>query len=354
MGSRFNGWANHHAKLTISLSVVMLLLAVGAVAAAIIYPSPQSIVNIISGEVAPKQEKPTKYYSPLTGVEVGDEAATKQQVRAIMIENSPSARPQSSLQEAGIVFEAIAEGGITRLLTLHQEDRPGIIGPVRSLRPYYIDWLAPFDATVSHVGGSANALKEIRNGQYKDVDQFFNGKYYWRATDRAAPHNVYTNSQKLEEMNNSKGYKSSSFTAWPRKLGSASDAPTAKSINISVSGPLYDVHYDYDASNNNYIRSVGGAKHVDREKGQITPKVVIAIKVPSHIGFEDGNRTQMNTIGNGAAYIFQDGTVTEAKWYKAGKKDQMFFYDKLGRQVVLNTGQTWVTVVAPEKSVTWQ
>lgn len=57
---------------------------------------------------------PVKFYSPLTGVEVPNETATKQAVTAIMIENSPDARPQSGLKGAGVVFEAIAEGGITR------------------------------------------------------------------------------------------------------------------------------------------------------------------------------------------------------------------------------------------------
>lgn len=352
--AKFKHWTAFHPKATLAIVVTFVLIGGGAIALAYFYPSPRAIINIISGQPPEKQQQPAKYYSPLTGIEVANEAATKQQVRAIMIENSPSARPQSGLKEAGVVFEAIAEGGITRLLTLHQEDRPDIIGPVRSLRPYYIDWLAPFDATISHVGGSANALTEIRNGSYKDIDQFFNGKYYWRATDRPAPHNVYTNSKLLDELNSSKGYTSSNFTAWPRKLDSPSQSPNAASINIAISGSAYDVHYDYDAANNNYIRLVGGSKHTDREKGQIAPKVVIAMKVPSHYAFEDGNRLQMDTIGQGDAYVFQDGTVTEAKWSKTAKKSQLIFYDKLGKQVPFNNGQTWITVIAPEKSVTWQ
>ncbi len=350
----FKHWTTSHPKTSISLVVVMVVVGGGAAVASYFYPSPQSIVNLISGKLAPKPEAETKYYSPLTGVQVGDEAATKQQVRGIMIENSPSARPQSSLKEAGVVFEAIAEGGITRLLTLHQEDRPGIIGPVRSLRPYYIDWLAPFDASISHVGGSANALKEIRNGSYKDVDQFFNGKYYWRATDRAAPHNVYTNTDNIINMNNSKGYTSSNFTPWPRKADAPSDQPSAQKINIAVSGPLYDVQYNYDKASNTYLRSEGGAKHNDREKGQISPNVVVVMKVPSHIGFEDGNRTQMDTIGSGDVFVFQDGVAVQGKWYKADKKSQLVFYDKLGNQIPFNAGQTWITVTIPDKSVAWQ
>lgn len=271
-----------------------------------------------------------------------------------MIENSPSSRPQSGLKDAGVIFEAIAEGGITRLLTLHQENRPQTIGPVRSLRPYYIDWLAPFNAPAAHVGGSANALKTIRSGNYRDIDQFFNGSYYWRAKDRAAPHNVYTSFDKLDALNTAKGFTSSSFTGFPRKLDSPVSAPNATKVNIEVSSKTYNVAYEYDKGTNSYLRILGGAPHNDREAGRITPKVAIAIKVPSHIGFEDGNREQMDTLGHNQAYIFQDGTVTEGFWRKTETFKQMEFYDKNGLPIRLNGGQTWITVIAPHRQVTWQ
>jgi hypothetical protein len=345
-----------HKKLTVGLVFGMTIVAVSAPTAAwLLLPRPQVAVVVKKDETptAPVAE-PTKYYSPLTGMPVADEAATKRQVTAIMIENSIFARPQSGIKDAGVVFEAIAEGGITRLATLHQEDRPGLIGPVRSLRPYYLDWIAPFDASIAHVGGSNNALLTVRNGTFKDIDQFFNGGFYWRATDRAAPHNVYTNFDKLDELNNKKGFTSSTFTAWPRKAEHASDAPRATHIDVPVSGADYNVKYDYDKGNNNYIRYLGGAPSKDREGGQVTPRVVIVLKVPTQIGFEDGYREQMTTNGVGDAFIFQDGVVTKGHWRKDGQKSQINFYDANAHQILLNAGQTWVTVVAPEKNVTWQ
>lgn len=346
-------WVLGHKKIALGVSVGCGILAVAAVTSAFFAPIPPkpavaATINEVTGE-----QKANKFFSPLTGVEVPDDATTKRQITAIMIENSPDSRPQSGLKQAGVVFEAIAEGGITRFLTLHQEDRPGLIGPVRSLRPYYVDWLASFDASVAHVGGSANALAEIRNGQYKDIDQFFNGPSYWRATDRYAPHNVYTNFDRLDALNQSKGFTSSSFTAWPRKLDSPKPTPNATSINIDVSSPTFDVRYDYDQASNSYIRSHGTGKHADREDGHIAPKVVIAIKVPTHRGFEDGYREQMDTIGTNKAYIFQDGTVVEGFWHKPGRKEQMRFYNQLGRPILLNAGQTWITAIAPDRPVTW-
>ena len=128
------------------------------------------------------KKKPTKFYSPLAGLEVADEAPTKQPVTGVMIENSPDARPQSGLSGAGIVYEAVAEGGITRFLAVYQGAKPGLIGPVRSLRLYYLSWGAQYQASIAHVGGSPNALDTVRSSGYRDIDQFFNGGSYWRPT----------------------------------------------------------------------------------------------------------------------------------------------------------------------------
>jgi hypothetical protein len=295
------------------------------------------------------------YYSPLTGDKVADEAATKQAVTAIIIENSPDARPQSGLKQSGVVYEAIAEGGITRFLTLHQQDKPQLIGPVRSLRPYYVDWLAPYNASVAHVGGSAVALAEIRNGSYRDIDQFFNGGSYWRSTDRYAPHNVYTSFERLDALNASKGYTTSSFTGFSRVDGKPAEVPTATSISIGISGPLYNSTYAYDKASNTYLRSQAGEPHLDREDGQIAPSVVIALKVDMSRIFEDGYRENITTIGSGGAVIFQNGVAQEVTWHKPDRNTGITFTDAEGKDVPLVRGQTWIAAVPNGTgSVTWQ
>ncbi len=356
---RFKQWVSDHKKLSIVLAILLvLILAAGGVALyyALNPKAPKPVVKlpIISTTPTPEPAK-LKYHSPLTGREVADEGATHRSVTGIMIENSEWARPQSGLNEAGVVFEAIAEGGITRFAALYQDTAPKLIGPVRSVRPYYIDWMAAFDPTIVHVGGSANALNEVRNGSYKDADQFFNPQYFWRATDRFAPHNVYTDYSKMDKLNADKGYVSSNFTGWSRKEDVPPTNPNASKIDISISSAYFNVHYDFDKGCDCYDRYVGGAKQLDRETGQnAKPKVVIAMKVPTEIGFEDGYREQMTTIGSGTAYVFQDGTVTVGTWNKKGKKDQIQFKNDKGEEVKLNRGQTWISVTAPDKSVSWQ
>lgn len=334
----------------------IIILGVGMLA----FMQPEMIkISNLSFSPKPKTVSVTKYYSPLTGVEVKNDTITKAEVTAIMLENSPSARPQSGLKDAGVVFEAIAEGGITRYIAFYQEKKPKLIGPVRSVRPYYIAWAKPFDASIVHVGGSFNALKEIRSGAYKDLDQFFNGRYFWRATDRYAPHNVYTNFDRLNSLNASKKYMHSKFTGFTREPLDSNGQPQkmsgkkATNISVSISSALYNVRYKYNAQDNNYHRFLGGAPHLDRERGLITPKVVIVMKVKTQLGWEDGYREQMTTEGDGPVYIFQNGVVIQGNWHKKSKGSQITFTTG-GKQIPLARGNTWITVVAPEKTVSWQ
>lgn len=353
----FTRWIHHHPTAGYAIAAVLVFVVSGAVGAMIFYKKPEKIGT--SNHAVAKQQTPPpasiKYYSPLTGTEVPNEAATKQAVTGIMIENSPDARPQSGIKPAGVVYEAIAEGGITRFLALYQQEKPQLIGPVRSVRLYYVDWAAPYNASIAHIGGSLFALNEVRNGRYRDIDQFFNAGSYWRASDRYAPHNVYTNFAKLDALNAAKGYTQSTFSGFPRKEAAPSKTPNATQVTVKISGPTYNSSYQYDASTNAYKRSQAGAPHTDREAGQITPSVVIALNVAMTKIFEDGWREQITTTGEGKATIFQDGIAIAATWHKADRASQLSFTDSTGKPVELNRGQTWITAVPNGSgSVAWK
>lgn len=351
-------WFKRHKKLTIILAVAGVLLIAGGTAGALLLfnQKTEPPVTVVPKPQPEPEPEPPKYYSPLTGALVDSEAVTTQPVTGIMIENSPDARPQSGLKNSGVVFEAIAEGGITRFLVLYQEQKPQLIGPVRSLRMYYVDWYAPFNASIAHVGGSAAALAEVRNGSYRDIDQFFNSRSYWRATDRYAPHNVYTSFERLDALNTAKGYTSSTFPGFSRKDSTAAATPAATGIDVKISSALYNSHYNYNAETNTYDRSLGGVAHLDREDGLISPRVVIVLKVQETTVFEDGYRESINAIGSGGAVIFQDGTVQEVTWSKKSRAEQITFTDAGGNDVPLARGQTWITAVPENKGgrVSWQ
>lgn len=348
--ARIKAWCQRHKNWTIVIIGAIVILLACLIAAFFWYRAPQKVAPLL-GIPAPQQ----KIYSPLTGEKVAQRSDETALVTAIMIENSPDARPQSGLKDAGQVYEAIAEGGITRFLALYQQKKPELVGPVRSLRQYYLDWATPYDAAIAHVGGSAEALKNVRDGSYRDLDQFFNEGSYWRASDRAAPHNVYTSFERLGELEKKKGYDESHFTSFSRTDGKPSEAPDATDIAINFSSPTFNTHYTYQADCNCYARSVGGEAHSDREAGQLTPSVVVALHVDEQTVMQDGYREQITTTGSGEADIFQNGTVTKATWRKDSQKARLELVDSEGHPIKLVRGQTWIAAVPTNRggSVSW-
>lgn len=340
-------------KFAVIFALLLVLTGIGGGVWAYLHsekPAPTPVVAEAKKEDPPKE---VLIYSPLTGNTVSKEQS-ELPVTGIMIENSPDARPQSGLNQAGVVFEAIAEGGITRFLTLWQETQPDYVGPVRSVRPYYVDWLEGFDAAVAHVGGSPEALAKIKSDGVKDLDQFYNSGPYKRVSNRYAPHNMYTSLGGLLDLQKSKGWTSSTFTGFPRKAAKPSDAPTARTIDITISGALYNVHYDYDLASNSYKRVLAGKPHVDeRSKEQISPKVVVAMVVPYSIS-SDGIHSVYQTIGSGKTYVFQDGIATEGTWTKTSAKSQITFKDAAGNPIAFNAGQTWITATSIANNVTYK
>jgi hypothetical protein len=288
-----------------------------------------------------------QYYSPLTGEPVSSESDTTKPVTGIMIDNHTAARPQSGIKDGEVIVEAIAESGITRFLVLYQQNRPALVGPVRSLRIYDIDWAKPFDCSIGHVGGSESALNEVRNGEYRDIDMFFNGGYYWRSNVHAAPHNVYTSFEKFDALNRAKGYATSHPVGFSRVDGRPSEHPDAVSIAVHLSTAAYDSTYTYDQETNTYTRYQGGKPFVDREAGPVKPSVVIALMVEETKGNVEFGilRERIQTVGSGKAVIFQSGMATEATWHKANQAGQLTFTDAAGNDIALVRGQTWIVAV---------
>jgi len=336
-------------KQWIIVGTIALLLIVGSLIFVLTRPH---ATKPVAQTVAPPAA-PIIITSPLTG-RVVSAADAKRPVTGVMIENSEFARPQSGLREAGVVFEGIAEAGITRFLALYQEAKPNNIGPVRSVRPYFLQWALGFDAPIAHVGGSPEALRDIKSWSAKDLDQFYNAAYYHRISSRFAPHNMYTNMAELDKAKKAHRWTSSNFTGFARKKAEPATTPVATKIDFSISGPDYNVHYGYDTKHNVYLRSEGGAPHKDAKTNkQLAPDVVIALVIPYKLE-ADGYHSDYNTIGSGKMFVFQDGKVQKGTWKKTTKTKQFEFTDANGKTIPINPGQTWITAVDGINKVTYK
>jgi hypothetical protein len=298
--------------------------------------------------------------SSLTGVEVDAESA-KKPIFASIIENmvgNGAARPQSGLSSAGVVYEALAEGGITRYLALWQTDVPQDIGPIRSLRPVFYHMAMEYGAPTSHAGGSTEGLELARSSDFKDMEAL-GGAPYRRISTRYAPHNLYVYGEKLLDVVKTKGWGGEpTFEAWPRKDDSASSSPTATKISANFSGSDYRAVFRYDAPSNSYLREIGGKADVDAvaQNKQVNPKVVVILKATAVAGKQKNGKpkTDIGIIGKGSGYIFQDGKVEEITWSKSSSTDRMQFLNSAGEKITINRGQTWVSIVPTTIAPSWQ
>ena len=147
------------------------------------------------------------HFNPYTGL-YSDSELTDRRPIVVMLDNQYLARPQAGLDEADVIYEILAEGLITRYMAVFYGDLPDHIGPVRSSRPYFVEKAYEFDPYYVHVGGSMQALSDIRKYSLADIDGLTSGAF-WREKHKSIPHNMYTSSEAIIKDGNRLGYKTS-------------------------------------------------------------------------------------------------------------------------------------------------
>lgn len=278
---------------------------------------------------------------------------------AVMIENHPDARPQSGLFDARVVYEAPVEANYSRFMAVFPKDMEvEKVGPVRSARPYYVNWAQEYaEPMYMHVGGSSDALEKIDQDNIFDMDEFYRGWYFWRSTDRFAPHNTYTSNKLWQKAwdNYGKEKKSDGYAAWTYSddaLSACTDT-CANTITATFLAPTYEAVWKYNTSTRQYERYQGGKPHVDQNGKQIVADTVIVQKMKTNI-VDDIGRLQMDTIGTGKVFVFRDGQVIEGNWQKETKKTRTRFLSNNGDNIALRSGKIWIEVINQVGSVLYQ
>jgi len=295
----------------------------------------------------------------------------------IMIENHQDSRPQSGLSYADVIYEAVAEGGITRFLAMfYCQDAPEV-GPIRSARVYFINFLSEYGKypLYTHVGGAnaegaANALGELENlgwTGYNDLNQFSIGfPTFWRdynrlGHDTATEHTMYSTTGKLWAVAKTRGitnvYKDgkswdNTFVPYLFKDDqSASDRGANQTVHLEfwTSDPGYFVDWIYDPTQNIYKRENGGKTHLDRDTGkQLTAKnLVVLYMEESHAndGYDNNVHLLYKDIGSGKAVVFMDGKKIQAVWTKSSQTARTMINDSNGNPIKFNRGNIWFSVL---------
>lgn len=307
-------------------------------------------ISVINHQISKEENAPRK----IDGVSVPSDQSNIYPV-AVMIENLVSARPQSGLSEANLVYEALAEGGVTRFMAIYAASGTiSEIGPVRSSRSYYLDWVKEFNALYAHIGGSPESLSLIKKYEIFDLNQFSNSQYFWRHKDRPAPHNLYTSSEFLAyALRDKKASSEGNYESWLFKSDEPKESwPTEeKNVIIDFSSFNYKVEYKYDNKNNEYVRYQAGQPHLDKEGHQIKAKNLVVQYLKTSL--VDKERLGMETIGEGEAIIFRDGQAVTGAWKKESREARTRFYDKEGGEVKFNRGTTWIEIVPSGRTVNY-
>ena len=298
--------------------------------------------------------------APLTGRPVS-RAVARRHVVAVMIDDHPDARPQSGFNDASVVWQAPAEGGIPRYMLWFQDSVPPSVGPVRSARLYFVAWAAEWHAVYAHVGGSPQAMALLRQqGQGQliyNADEFrWGGIFFHRTTDRFAPHNVYTSGKELYTLSRRLGAANKLMKPAWRFAPDASLAFRPVGGTISTVYPWNTITYRYDRATNTYRRSVSTEKRqTDRgRKAFVAPKNVIVMSM-SFGPLNDGSkkhRLEAQFIGRGTAWISTNGKTIKGMWKKTSMKSPTRFFDAAGDPVTLTIGQTFIQVMPRGSKIT--
>lgn len=318
--------------------------------------------DIFANVLADKPKEPRTEESPINGLlftksEMDD--LMKRRPVAVMINNHSVARPQSGLTSADIVYETLAEGGITRYMAIFWSQGPSKVGSIRSARQYFLEWLSPYDPLYIHIGWAdtndprTDARDNIIKYGLKDVGVI--GYWQWIDKGRIAPHDKYNSVPSTWEYAKTRGWTGfpSDFESWKFKNDQDTDKRGDgykyaimfhKSLN---NGGAYDTLWQYDKTSNSYKRWVGGNADIDQETNtQVTAKVVVVQETKLTPSYDDHGRVIIDTIGEGNAVILMDGEKIDGKWKKSNRMDRTTFYDGGGNEIEFNRGRIWISVIA--------
>lgn len=313
----------------------------------------------VAGFTGPTPPAPPQYNCPLDGTIVTSRDAALLRPIVIQVDNAPAARDQAGLSKADIVYEALAEGDVTRFSAVFACHEADVVGPVRSVRLIDLELVPEFQALLANSGASEGVTEVLRsNPDIPNIDDnAYHDAAFKRTSDRVAPHNLMTSTSAIRQAASGAGFPITAFLpSIPFKDDSA--APSVSNIEVNYSA-WADVKYKYDPASNAWLRFHGSEPNKDSETGQqLAPKNVIIQFVPSYqsdivedIGGAHG--MEYTLTGSGKVLIFRDGQVIEGIWVRANKGDITQYLDAANKPIPLNRGLTFVQIVDTNFQPSW-
>ena len=329
--------------------------------------------------------------APYTGKEVADATFLQKRPVFICVNNDAVSRSvHYGLGKADLVYEYIVDGfTVTRITAIYQSQNAERVGPVRSARMPNIWMTQMYDGVLACSGGSDEIRYLLKNEvgfPYLDMDiddpsntVYFSsvgsdyrtrvqsstdGVHRWLADYLQTLQRLLPNEQnaakraKMEEMigNLTRSWQRPAFLY--SENPATFDAGPASTVQIPYPGGN-GVEWRYDAQRNQYVRFQGGQVHIDNETGTqiVTDNVIVLFANHTLTDIvEDSLGTKgvdIELYGFGDFSIFRDGRVYEGTWRANDESPPRWL--GAGEQIVpLKPGQSWIQVVRPTDTITYQ
>lgn len=321
--------------------------------------------NNAVGNEPPKEEKK---------LQIIDEDSNSR-VIAVQINNHNQARlNHAGLNDAYIIYEAVVEGGITRMLALFKDKDTAKIGSVRSARPYFLDYVLENDAIYVHFGFSDKARDEIASLGINNINGLYDNAF-WR--DRSLnvdyEHTAYTNMENIKNMITSKGYRTTSeqktllnYSVDDVNIkeeetntledGTSNTVVLNNASRVTIPYSYYmTVRYEYDSASKMYKRFANNVAHIDSiTKEQYAFKNIIVIFVKNYTTTEGSGRQALENIGTGNGYYITNGNYKKIVWQKDSRSGQTVYKYENGKEISVNDGNTFIQIVPIENTVAFE
>lgn len=270
---------------------------------------------------------------------------------AVMIDNHTGAWPQAGLNKAYLVYEIIVEGGETRLMALFKGKDVEHIGPVRSSRHYFLDYALENDAIYTHFGWSPQAESDIKSLSVNNINGITeSSQNFWRAKGKSSPHNVVTSMDKLLEIAERKGYRTTSekdsvlnYTVEEITLEDGVDA-----TNIIIPhSTSQKVEYKYNQETKKYTRYARNKLQTEwYENEDVTTKNIIITFCDSYTlnDKENKGRQGLYNIGEFKGYYITNGKAIEITCTKTTRNSQTVYKYLNGNEIEVNDGNTFIHI----------
>ena len=286
---------------------------------------------------------------------------------AIMVENSPAARPQWGITTPDIVVEGVVEGGITRMMWIYAdaEKIPDKVGPVRSARHDYVELAKGMNAIFVHWGGSDEngytlAYPTIRNLGVNNIDGLaYSGSYFFRDTTRSTSteHRGCTSGAKIKSAIAKIGYSTKqtveNWQPYDVMIGNegaaqnnSGSAGACSQITLTFSSGY--VHtFKYNEAEKKYYNYLNNKVMTDGNNGKsMAVENVIALYVPvTTLNTKKGHKEWNFEATNGTGVYASNGVEQKITWSKSGKSGALKIYSADGKELVVNQGQTWMGII---------